>query len=87
MATVSNMKSSPGNVRAADTHKISLDTEKIRTLRLALGLTQAEAAMRAGLPGRQRWYHLETGKLKNPTLETIERIAAALGVKAKDLLK
>lgn len=56
-------------------------------MRTAAKLTQAEAAERAGLTGKQVWSDLEQGRRSNITLETLERIAAALGVKAKDLLK
>jgi transcriptional regulator with XRE-family HTH domain len=73
--------------RRADKQIIPIDTDKIRQLRDKLGLTMEEAAKRAGLPGRQRWYHIESGKLKNVTITTLENVAAALGVKARDLLK
>jgi transcriptional regulator with XRE-family HTH domain len=66
---------------------MSLDTDKIKALREKLGLSQAEAAERAGFAGRQNWYQLESGRAKNPTLDTITAVARALGVKPKDLLK
>jgi transcriptional regulator with XRE-family HTH domain len=64
-----------------------LDTEKIRTLREKLGISQQDAADRAGLGTRQRWSNLEAGRFPNIELVTLERIAKALGVKARDLLK
>ncbi len=71
----------------ADKAAIGLDAKKLRDMRTAAKLTQAEAAERAGLTGKQVWSDLEQGRRSNITLETLERIAAALGVKAKDLLK
>jgi transcriptional regulator with XRE-family HTH domain len=66
---------------------VPLDIDKIKALREKLGLTQAQAAEKAGLTGRQSWSVLETGLRSNPSLRMIERIAGALGVKARDLLK
>ena len=71
----------------ADKTFIPLDTDKIRKLRRALKLTQAEAAERAGLTGLQTWSDIENGRRANLTIETLERIAKALGVRAADLLK
>jgi transcriptional regulator with XRE-family HTH domain len=67
--------------------RIVLDTEKMKTLRLKLGLTMEEAAKRAGFVNRQRWYQVESGQTTNVKLDTLNKIAAALSVKAKDLLK
>ena len=64
-----------------------IDTQKIRALREGLDLTQEQAAGRAGLGGRQRWNDIESGRKSGVTVETLEKIAKALGVKAKDLLK
>ena len=63
-----------------------LDTEKIRQLRLKAGLSYEEAATRAGFNNRQQWYAIESGQRTNIELATLEKIASALGVKAKDLL-
>lgn len=63
-----------------------LDTEKIRSRRERIGLTQSEAAERAGV-SRQRWNDVESGRKKNIELDTLDAIAKALGCKAKDLLK
>jgi transcriptional regulator with XRE-family HTH domain len=64
-----------------------LDTRKIKRRRIALRLSQADAAKRAGLTGRQHWSLIEKGKAKNITLETLGAIARALQVKPRSLLK
>ena len=64
-----------------------LDTEKMRALREKLGLTQEQAAHRAGLPGRARWNDIENGRHANITLQTLDAIAKALGVHSAELLK
>jgi transcriptional regulator with XRE-family HTH domain len=56
-------------------------------LRERLKLSQAEAAERAGIGTRQSWNKIESGREGNLSLERLEKIAAALGVKSKDLLK
>lgn len=71
----------------ADKTRIPLDTAKIRRLRESLKFTQEQAAERAGLASRQHWNNIESGRQVNISLAVLERIAAALGVKAKDLLK
>jgi DNA-binding XRE family transcriptional regulator len=65
-----------------------LDCAKMKKLRKGCGLNQAQAAERAGLSaGRSQWNDIESGRRANVTLETLGKIAKALGVKAKDLLK
>ena len=64
-----------------------LDTEKIRNLREKSGMSQSQAAEKAGLNTRQRWHQIESGAITNIELDTLEKIAKALGAKAKDLLK
>jgi transcriptional regulator with XRE-family HTH domain len=64
-----------------------IDIEKIKALREKLGLSQAEAAEKAGMNGRQDWSAIETGRRPGITVATLEKIASALGVRAKDLLK
>ncbi|HEV2296527.1 MAG TPA: helix-turn-helix transcriptional regulator [Tepidisphaeraceae bacterium] len=73
--------------RTADKHRIPLDAPKVRELREAQKLSQAALAKRAGLPSAQYLSDIERGIRVNLTIETLDRIAAALGVKAKDLLK
>ena len=70
-----------------DKRVIPLDTTKIREKRERLGLTQDAAAKLAGLVRAQAWNDIENGRRANLTIETLERVAKALGVKARDLLK
>jgi transcriptional regulator with XRE-family HTH domain len=63
-----------------------LDLQKIRQLRDALGLTQDQAARRAGMNSRQAWNNIESGR-QSPTLSTLARIAKALKVRPRELLK
>ena len=63
-----------------------IDIEKIKRLRTGHEMTQHQAARKAGFKTRQAWSNIERGR-QLPTLPTLERIAKALGVKAKDLLK
>lgn len=57
--------------------------KRVRELRKSKGLSQQELALKAGL---DRTYvgHVELGK-RNISLENIQKIAKALGVKFKDL--
>jgi transcriptional regulator with XRE-family HTH domain len=64
-----------------------LDTDKISRLRARLKLTQADAAKAAGFQTGQAWSEIERGKQPNIGLETLEKIAKALKVKPKELLK
>jgi transcriptional regulator with XRE-family HTH domain len=66
---------------------MGLDVDKIKSLREKLGLTQEAAAERAGFQSRQAWNNIESGRQAKITLQTLDKIADALGVKAKDLLK
>jgi transcriptional regulator with XRE-family HTH domain len=71
---------------------MAIDLKKIKSLRERKGWSQAQAAMAAGLSesensAGQRWSAIESGRKASITVDTLERIAAALGVKAKDLLK
>ena len=63
-----------------------LDTDKIKALREKLGWSMQDAAEKAGLRSRQHWHGIESGST-NVTLSTLEAVASALGVRAKDLLK
>lgn len=73
--------------RLADKSVIPLDNAKIRKLRLAAGLTLAEAATRAGIGRPQMWSDIEQGRRKNLTIDTLERIARVLNVRPGELLK
>jgi DNA-binding XRE family transcriptional regulator len=63
-----------------------LDLAKLKKAREDAGLTQDQAAAAAGLSGRQAWNNIERGRV-DVTLSTLDRIAQAVGKKAKDLLK
>jgi transcriptional regulator with XRE-family HTH domain len=65
---------------------MGVDLDKIRSLREKLKLSQEAAAIKAGFTSRQAWYKIESGQ-QEPLVSTLERIAKALGVKAKDLLQ
>ena len=49
---------------------------RIRTAREAAGLSQEDAAHRAGIDYK-RWQRLETGRV-NPTVRTLVRVSGAL---------
>ena len=53
--------------------------ETVKRLRLLSGLTQKQLASEAGV-ALNTVKNLESGKLKNPTLNTLIKIADALGV-------
>lgn len=58
---------------------------RILAARMAAGWSQQELAEKAGLKQRQI-SQMENGKL-NMTIDTLGRVAAALGVRTHDLLK
>ena len=64
-----------------------LDVEVMENRRVALGLSQHEAARRAGLTGRQRWHNIESGRNANVTVGTLDRIAKALDCDPRELIK
>jgi transcriptional regulator with XRE-family HTH domain len=64
-----------------------LDLEKLKALRAKAGLTQEQAAKKAGIGGRQSWSNIESGYKANVTLEVLGKLAQALGVNAWELLK
>ena len=57
---------------------------RIRRIRTELGLSQEELAFRCGMQASHIGF-LERGQ-RNPTLDTLERIAAGLGISVCDLL-
>jgi DNA-binding Xre family transcriptional regulator len=63
-----------------------LDIAKIKSRREKLGITQTDAAAKAGM-SRQRWNDIESGRKTNIELETLDAIAKVLECKPKDLLK
>ena len=72
--------------QVARDHARMLNTDVMAVRRAALGLSQQEAAARAGLTGRQRWHNIESGRNANVTLTTLARIAAALECDPRDLI-
>jgi transcriptional regulator with XRE-family HTH domain len=73
--------------RRAAKFRLVLDTQKMKALRLKLGLSMEDAAKLSGFTDRQRWYEIESGRTTNIKIGTLNAIAVALGVKARDLLK
>jgi len=62
------------------------DADKMKSLRLKLAMSQADAADKAGFTQRQHWFKYESGSTA-PSIETAERIAKALGVSVCDLIR
>lgn len=62
-----------------------MDLERIEQLRRGLGLTQEQAAQRAGMETRQKWNNFVSGR-NTITVPQFEAVAAALGVEPCDLL-
>lgn len=60
--------------------------ERVRAARIAAGLTQEEAAEKAGMR-YQALAKIERGATDNPTLRTIRAIAKALGVSVCELVE
>lgn len=58
---------------------------RVRTLRTKAGMSQAELARRANV-ARRTVQLLESGRLGVAKLETLRRIAAALGCAVQDLI-
>jgi transcriptional regulator with XRE-family HTH domain len=63
-----------------------LDLHKLKESRLKKGLTQTQAASAVGM-SLGRWNDIESGRRANVSLKTLDRIARALGMDPKDLLK
>lgn len=59
--------------------------EKLKEIRENLGLSQAELADKAGI-SQPYVGAIEAGR-KSPTLRTLQKLAAALGISVTDLLK
>ena len=65
-----------------------LDREKMKSLRETAGMNQVDAAGAAGIPGgASAWSDIENGRRANVTLDTLSKIAKALGCDARDLIK
>ena len=63
-----------------------VDRRKIAELRERKTLTMEEAAKRAGMSSRQRWYAIESGLRANITPDTLYAVARALGVTMDELM-
>jgi transcriptional regulator with XRE-family HTH domain len=63
---------------------MTLDANRLKRLRAGRGLTQEELAARAGL-SVSLVMALEQGKRGNPRLDTLLKLAAALGVTLDEL--
>jgi len=61
------------------------DSAKMRRRRDALGLSRDKLGRQLDVSGGTV-YHWETGQ-RTPTLDHIDRIAAALGIKARELVR
>lgn len=59
--------------------------EKVKSMRNEMGLTLRQVAEISGL-GLHQWGNLEAGQVKNPTIETLSRIAKALKCSVGELL-
>lgn len=59
---------------------------RLTVAREAAGLTQAQAAKRAGMTQGQ-WSDLENGRYASPGLDVIKRAANAVGVTVADIVK
>jgi transcriptional regulator with XRE-family HTH domain len=60
--------------------------DKIKEFRSKLGLTQEELAQKAGIP-YATLSKIENDKVKNPTINTLIKIAQALEIKVDDLIE
>lgn len=63
-----------------------VDFSKITAMREKRQLTQDEAARAAGMKTRQQWYAIESGRRPRLSVDTLEKIATALGVPPCELL-
>jgi transcriptional regulator with XRE-family HTH domain len=59
--------------------------KRIKEARLRKGLTQAEVAKIAGM-GTNRYAIVERGEAENITLNKLEKIVKALGIKGSDVI-
>ncbi len=59
--------------------------KRLRELRTKQGLSQTDLAARAGW-GKSRVCDIESGRVPNPNLKTMQTVADALGVEVYDLL-
>ena len=69
------------------TQEMELDIKLIRKRIEELGITYAEAAKRADMSKQRLANVLNNKNLKNVTLDTVERVAKALKMDPRELLK
>lgn len=67
---------------------VPVNRERIKQLRTEKGLSLQAAADKAGMKGRAHWHNIESGAQKDSgiSIELLERVASALGVKVVDLI-
>ena len=83
LMSIKNLKSG----RTGVSYSVMLDTQKMRAERERQGLSMAAAAKLAKMGSAQAWDQIENSKGDSLTLKSLNRIAAALKVPAKELLK
>ncbi len=59
--------------------------ERLKKARLEKGMTQVEVAKKAGM-GTNRYAVVERGEAENMTINKLEKIVKALGVKSSDII-
>jgi len=68
------------------TRKLSTIAKNIRQQRKKLGFSQDKLSKLAGV-AYNTVVKIESGENSNPTIETLQKIAKALGIRVDDLLK
>lgn len=63
-----------------------VESNKVKKLREKLGLSQEKLARLADV-SNNTIINIESGKQQNPTIETVKKIANALGVSIEELVK
>lgn len=63
-----------------------VESNKVKKLRERLGLSQERLARLADV-SNNTIINIESGKQQNPTIETVKKIANALGVSIEELVK
>lgn len=63
-----------------------VESNKVKKLREKLGLSQEKLARLADV-STNTIINIESGKQQNPTIETVKKIATALGVSIEELVK
>jgi len=63
-----------------------IESSKIKRIREKLGLSQEKLARLADV-SNNTIINIEAGKQDNPTIETLKKIAKALGAQVEDLIK